>query len=71
MKKSERWTLAILAVLVLLSAESLMRHHASHDGLGFYVWFSSLSCLLIIAIALSLGRLLKRRDSYYDERKRK
>ena len=69
MKKSERWMLAILAVLALLSAEALMP--PAHHGLGFYAWFSALSCLLIIAIALSLGRPLRRRDTYYGERKRK
>ena len=70
MKKSEMWMLASVVLLVLLNVESLLDHDGAHYGLGFYAWFGALSCLLVIAAALLFGRLFKRRDNYYDERKR-
>lgn len=68
MKKSEKWMAAVVGVLLLLSVESLLQHE-THWQLGFYTWFSGLSCLLMVVIALLLGRLLRRRSDYYDRRK--
>ena len=68
MKKSEKWMAAMVAVLLLLSAESLLQHE-THWHLGFYAWFGGLSCLLMIVAALLLGRLLKRRSDYYNRHK--
>lgn len=68
MKKSEKWLAAAITILLLLSAESLLEHQA-HAGFGFYAWFGGLACLLIIVVALLLGRLLKRKDNYYQRDK--
>lgn len=72
MKKSEKWLAAAITILLLLSAESLLEHkaHAGY-GFGFYAWFGGLACLLIIVVALLLGRLLKRKDNYYQRDKQR
>lgn len=59
---------AVVVVLLLLSVEALLGRE-SHFGFGFYTWFGGLSCLLMIVVALWLGRLLKRPGDYYQRRK--
>ena len=59
--------LCILALTVL--AGLFMDDHAAFgiDGsFGFAAWFGFLGCIAMIVFTKLLGRLLQRKDSYYD-----
>ena len=64
--------LAFAAVLAAtIAAESFVMHdaHFGIDGtFAFHAWYGFLSCAVLIAIAKLLGLVLKRPDSYYEER---
>ena len=34
---------------------------------GFYAWFGFLACVILVAAALALGKIVKRHDTYYDD----
>ncbi len=36
---------------------------------GFFSWYGFLACALLVFISLGVGKLVKRRDDYYDENK--
>jgi hypothetical protein len=59
----------VLAATVI--AEFFVPHeaHFGVDGtFAFNAWYGLLSCAVLIVAARSLGLLLKRRDTYYEER---
>ncbi len=61
---------AILAATVVAGA---FVGHVGHGGLadtfGFGAWFGFVACAALILFAKALGMLLKRPDTYYDERR--
>jgi len=61
-----------LAVLVLcVLAEVVVSLHPSfgiESLFGFYAWFGLLACVAMIGVAKGLSLLLRRPDTYYDER---
>ena len=59
---------ALLLSLTLLAGLWLPAHgYFGVDGsFGFNAWYGFTSCIGMILVAKGLGRLLKRRDSYYD-----
>lgn len=63
--------IAVLALTVL--AEFLVEHHP-HFGIesvpGFGAWYGFLACAGMIVFAKGLAVLLKRPDTYYEEKER-
>jgi hypothetical protein len=60
----------VLALTVL--AEIFVAHdaHFGIDGtFSFHAWYGFLACAALIGAAKLLGLVLKRPDSYYEERK--
>ena len=43
-------------------------HFAIESVFGFNAWFGFLACAAMIVVAKALALLLKRPDTYYDER---
>ena len=69
----QTWLLGAVLLMTLLAWESLIERHphvAIAGGFGFYAWFGFAACLLLIVVALLVGRVLKRRDDYYEGRRR-
>ena len=63
------WLVGALVLLPPLAVEALLGHgpHKGFDVFGFYAWFGFGACLLMVLAALLVGRVLKRRDDYYDD----
>ncbi|HYC48624.1 MAG TPA: hypothetical protein VED01_24375 [Burkholderiales bacterium] len=65
------WLGFILILAATLAAELFVSHDA-HFGIeasfAFHAWYGFLSCAALIGVARLLGLILKRRDSYYEER---
>jgi hypothetical protein len=59
-------SLTVLAQLVV----HLHPHFAVESVFGFYAWFGFLACAAMIVLAKTLALLLKRPDTYYDDRPR-
>ncbi len=61
----------LLLGLTLLVIEYFFEYHleVSFANHGFFAWYGFLSCVLFMAVALGLGKLVKRREDYYDEDK--
>jgi hypothetical protein len=64
------WT-AFLAILALtLVPDVFMEHHAEfgmEGSIGFNAWFGFASCVVLVLGSLALGRILKRKDTYYGD----
>ena len=56
----------LLLASVLLEFLFDRQRHTSFDSFGFYAAFGFIACLLLVLIAVGLGRVIKRRDDYYD-----
>jgi hypothetical protein len=64
-----RLFLGVLALTVMVEALiSLHPHFAIESVFGFYAWFGLVACALMIVVAKTLALLLRRPDTYYDER---
>lgn len=61
-------TLALTVIIGTLV--DLHPHFAIESWPGFYAAYGFFTCLLMIVVAKTLGLLLKRPDSYYDQDKR-
>lgn len=57
---------AIIAGVVLIVLLEFLVGGYSDIGFGFYAWFGFGSCVVLIVAALALGKVLKRKDDYYD-----
>jgi hypothetical protein len=66
-----RLWIAFLVILALTFVPDVfMEHHAEFGMEGtvsFGAWFGFLSCVVLVLGSLALGRLLKRKDTYYGE----
>lgn len=67
-----RWLwIAFVAVLVLTVIPDFFIKHHDEFGVegtfGFGAWFGFVSCVVLVFGSLWLGRILKRRDTYYDD----
>ena len=63
------WILFIAILAATLVPDLFMDHHGEFevDGtIGFGAWFGFVSCIVLVFGSIWLGRILKRRDSYYD-----
>jgi hypothetical protein len=70
-KRLWRGFLGVLALTVLAQlVVHLHPHFAVESVFGFYAWFGFLACAAMIVVAKALALLLKRPDSYYDDRAR-
>jgi hypothetical protein len=59
----------MLAATVLAELFVVHDAHFGIDGtFAFSAWYGFLACAALIGIAKALGLLLKRRDTYYEER---
>ena len=59
--------LIVLALTVLASLFTEVHARFGIDGsLAFNAWYGFLSCIGMVLVAKVLGRLLHRKDSYYD-----
>ncbi len=64
-----KWTLGVLLMCVLLLWEALIEReaHFNLDGFGFFAWYGFGACALMTVVSVIVGRVLKRRDDYYDD----
>lgn len=55
--------------LVLVADAVVVRHpHFAVEGVfAFYAWYGFLTCAIMVLSAKLAGRVLKRKDSYYDD----
>jgi formate hydrogenlyase subunit 4 len=59
--------LFVLALTVLASLFTAVHARFRIDGsFAFNAWYGFLSCIGMVLVAKLLGRLLHRKDSYYD-----
>jgi len=59
--------LLVLALTVLASLFTQVHARFGLDGsFAFYAWYGFLTCIGMVLVAKLLGRLLHRKDSYYD-----
>ena len=59
--------LLVLALTVLASLFTEVHARFQLDGsFAFYAWHGFLTCIGMVLVAKLLGRLLRRKDSYYD-----
>ena len=65
------WAIFILVLGATVAAELFVAHEA-HFGIdgyfGFHAWYGLAACAVMIVFAKVLGLVLKRRDTYYEER---
>ena len=63
--------IGFVAVLALtLVPDLFMEHHAEfgvEGTIGFGAWFGFVSCVALVLGSLALGRILKRKDSFYGD----
>ena len=50
------------------SSSRCIRHFDLESLFGFHAWFGFLACVAMIGVAKGLSLLLKRPDTYYEER---
>ena len=61
-----RWSLALLALLVVAGAFVEQHPHFGIDAVfAFPAWYGFIACILLIIVATAIGLVLKRPDSYY------
>ena len=61
-----RWSLALLALLVVAGAFVEQHPHFGIDAVfAFPAWYGFIACILLIIVAKAIGLVLKRPDSYY------
>jgi hypothetical protein len=63
------WIGFVVVLAATLVPDLFMDHHGEFalDGtIGFGAWFGFVSCVALVFGSIWLGRILKRRDSYYD-----
>lgn len=59
--------IAILVLSVLAQIFVAMHPHFSAEGIfGFYASYGFVACVAMVMVAKWLGRLIKRRDDYYE-----
>ena len=58
-----------LASIFLLGTESIVGSHPpfGFDYFGFFLWFSFVSGVALIWVSFLLGKLIKRKNDYYDD----
>lgn len=65
------WVLFIAILAATVLAELFISHEA-HFGIdgtfAFNAWYGFFACVALIVVAKLLGLVLKRPDTYYDER---
>lgn len=68
-KRLYRGFLVVLALTVLAELLVHLPPHFEVDALfGFNAWFGFLACLAMIVVAKGLALVLKRPDTYYDDK---
>lgn len=65
------WIGGIILLVVLVLADLLITPHPyfNIDGtFGFYAWYGFFSCAFMVMGAKVFGKLVKRDDTYYEEK---
>jgi len=65
------WKGGLITLAVLVLADLLITPHPyfSIDGtFGFYAWYGFFSCALMVIGAKAFGLLVKRKDTYYEDK---
>ncbi len=61
--------IAALAATVVVDFAAARHGDFGVDGtFGFFAWYGFVTCVAMIVGANALGQLLKREDTYYDDR---
>lgn len=65
------WVLGLLSLAVLTALSLMVHPHATFGIEGtpaFYSWYGFITCVAMVLFAkFILGKLLSRKDTYYDE----
>ena len=63
------WIVFIVVLALTVLADLFVEHHP-HFGIdgtfGFGAWYGFISCVIMVFFSKALGRLLKRRDDFYE-----
>ena len=65
------WRGGLIILVILVLADLLIPPHPyfSIDGtFGFYAWYGFFSCAFMVIGAKAFGKLVKRTDTYYEEK---
>ena len=65
------WKGGLITLAVLVLADLLITPHPyfSIDGtFGFYAWYGFFSCVFMVMGAKAFGLVVKRSDTYYDDK---
>ena len=63
------WAVFLIVLALTVLAGLFTEGHARFgidSGPAFYAWYGFVSCIGMVLVAKVLGRLLHRKDSYYD-----
>ena len=62
---------SVIAICAILFVADLFYHKHPYfeveGGFGFYGWFGFIACLVLVAVARQMRKLLKRDEGYYNE----
>jgi hypothetical protein len=64
------WIVSVVILAALTCLDFVIEKHgdfAIEANFGFGAWYGFLSCVVLIFFSKSLGAVLKRKDSYYDD----
>jgi hypothetical protein len=64
------WVLFGLILTALVLADLVVRHHplfGLDDTFGFGAWYGFAACIVLVLFAKTLGAILKRPDTYYND----
>ncbi len=63
------WIVFIVVLALTVAGDFFVEHHP-HFGIdgtfGFGAWYGFVSCVLLVFLSKALGKVLKRRDDYYE-----
>jgi len=63
------WVIFLLVLVLTVLASLFTEQHAGfwfEGSFAFNAWYGFLTCIGMVLVAKLLGRLLRRKDSYYD-----
>lgn len=63
------WVVFVAILVATVLPDFFIDHHGEFgmDGtFGFGAWFGFVSCVVLVFGSIWLGKILKRRDTYYD-----
>jgi hypothetical protein len=64
------WVVFGVILVALVLVDLVVQHHplfGLDDTFGFGAWYGFAACIVLVLFAKTLGAILKRPDTYYDD----